>query len=414
MEAWADHPRVAAWQRRALVAGVVGAVACAVGAFLSPAQFFRSYLVAYLYWMGVALGCLGVGLLHNMTGGAWGRVIRAFLEAGMRTLPLVALFFVPVALGARHLYEWTHADVVAADELLQSKSAYLNLPAMLVRAVVYFALWIGFAAFSTRFAERAQSPSSAGAAATRRLKLSSAPGILIYVLTMTFASIDWAMSLDPHWFSTIYGVIFIVGQALSAFALAIVLLAALRDDEPLAGVVTQDHFHDLGNLLFAFVLLWAYVSLSQLLIIWSANLPEEIPWYLRRFYGGWQYVGFALVAFHFILPFFILLSRLAKRRSVILARVAIAILVMRYVDLYWMVAPEMYAVESEGTMLGARSQFHFHWLDVAAFAAIGGLWLALYMRGLRARPLLAAHEPTEEPVDAPHAIPASAGGSSHA
>lgn len=397
MEAWADHPRVASWQRRALIAGVAGAAVCAVGAFLSPAQFFRSYLVAYLYWMGVALGCLGVGLLHNLTGGAWGRVIRAFLEAGMRTLPLVALFFVPIAIGAGHLYEWTHTDVVAADELLRHKSAYLNLPAMLIRAALYFAIWIGFAVLSTRLSERAHSASGVGAAAAaRRLKLSSAPGILLYVLTMTFASIDWAMSLDPHWFSTIYGVIFIVGQALSGFALAIVLLAALRDDEPLAGAVTQDHFHDLGNLLFAFVLLWAYVSLSQLLIIWSANLPEEVPWYIRRFHGGWQYVGLALVAFHFVLPFFILLSRIAKRRSVILARVAVAILVMRYVDLYWMVGPELYSSAGSPDHGASPSRFHFHWLDVAAFAAIGGLWLALYMRHLRARPLLAAHEPETE------------------
>jgi hypothetical protein len=377
--------RLARWRRTALIAGVAGALVCLVGVFVQPAQFFRSYLIAFLYWLGIGLGCLGVGLLHNMTGGAWGRVIRSFLGAGMRTLPLLALLFVPIALGMGHLYEWSHPEVVAADELLQKKSAYLNVTAVIVRAAVYFAIWIGFALTVSRLTERARLSRGQDEQAVRRLKLLSAPGILLYVLTMTFASVDWAMSLDPHWFSTIYGVLFIVGQALSAFAFVIVLLAALRDEEPLAGVVREDHFHDLGNLLLAFLLLWAYVALSQLIIIWSGNLPEEIPWYIKRFGGGWQVVGLALAAFHFIAPFFVLLSRIAKRRAHVLARVALALLVMRAVDLFWIIAPEF-----------REDGIGVHWLDPAAFAAVGGVWLFFYFRQLAAHPLVAHVEEAGE------------------
>lgn len=369
---------IARWQRTAVIVGGAGAVLCAAGAFIDTTQFFRSYLVGYLYWLGIALGCLGVSLLHNMTGGAWGRVTSAFLGAGIRTLPLLALLFVPIALGMTRLYVWSDPSVVAADEILRHKSAYLNVPAALLRAAVYFAIWIGFGVVMSR---RAAASPAADAAAQRRTKLLSAPGILFYVLTMTFASIDWAMSLDPHWFSTIYGVLFIVGQALSAFGLLILMLAAFRDEPPYAGAVTQDHFHDLGNLLFAFVLLWAYAAISQLLIIWSANLPEEIPWYIKRFRGGWQFVGLGLVLFHFVVPFFILLSRVAKRRAVVIARVAAAILVVRYLDIFWIVAPEFH---EEGLRV--------HWLDFAAFAGIGGVWLAFYLRQLGARPLAIAHE----------------------
>jgi len=389
---------IARWQRTSLLVGAAGAVLCAAGAFIDTTQFFRSYLVGYLYWLGIALGCLGVTLLHNMTGGAWGRVTRSFLDAGMKTLPLAAILFIPVALGMSRLYVWSDPAVVAADDLLRHKSAYLNVPAALARAAAYFAIWIGFGLVMSRGA----SSSAEGAAAARRTKLLSAPGILFYVLTMTFASIDWAMSLDPHWFSTIYGVLFIVGQALSAFALLILMLAAFRDEPPFARAVTQDHFHDLGNLLFAFVLLWAYASISQLLIIWSANLPEEIPWYIKRFNGGWQFIGLGLVLFHFVIPFFILLSRIAKRRAVILARVAVAILVVRYLDIFWIVAPEFHEA-------GVR----IHWLDFAAFAAIGGVWLAFYLRQLGARPLAIATESGSEAAGA-HGGRAASAEASHA
>jgi hypothetical protein len=385
----AAHPRIATWQRMALLAGIAASLLSAVGAFLAPQQFFRSYLLGYLFWLGIALGCLGIALLHQLTGGAWGNVIRRFLESGTRTLPLLALLFVPIVFGLPHLYEWTHPEVVAADHVLQHKSAYLNVPFLLGRAAFYFAVWIGFAMLLNAWSARGAA--EPGGAIARRLKIASAPGILFYVLTMTFAAVDWVMSLDPHWFSTIFGVLFIVGQVLSAFAFVIALVARMRDAEPLASGVTSDHLHDLGNLLFAFLFLWAYISISQLLIIWSANLPEEIPWYLKRFNGGWEWVGYALVVFHFAVPFLILLNRRVKRAGRALAMTATAIIVMHFVDLFWIIVPEFHP-----------DAFRIHWLDVAAPVAVGGLWLALFFRQLAQRPLLAA-APEPAPAGGSHA-----------
>lgn len=377
------------WRRRAFMAGLAGAALAALGFLTSREQFFHSYLLAYLFWLGIALGCHGVVMLHNMTGGAWGVVVRRLLEAATRTLPLMALLFVPILLGLSHLYEWSRPEAVASDALLRHKSAYLNAPFVAVRAAFYFAVWIGISHILNRWSSSQDEPRAAENA--RRLKLLSAPGILLYVLTMTFASIDWVMSLDAHWFSTIYGVLFIVGQAMSAFAFAICVLVLLKDREPFAGIVSKVHFHDLGNLLFAFLMLWAYVSLSQLLIIWSGNLPEEIPWYMRRFHGGWEWVGYALVIFHFTVPFFLLLSRAVKQSARALARVSVAIIAMRLVDLFWMIAPEIHG-----------TGFHVHWLDLIMPVAIGGLWLAAYFRELGAGPLLAARD-LEPDVEEAHA-----------
>jgi hypothetical protein len=379
-----------AWPRRALAAGLAGAAACAIGFFLDREQFFRSYLLAFVFWIGIPLGCLGIAMLHNLTGGGWGSVVRRLGEAATRTLPLMALLFVPIALGAPHLYEWARPDAVAASAALQRKSAYLNVPFMVVRAAIAFAVWIAFArAVAAASAEQERAGASAlprdrasAAASAQRIKRLSAVGILLYVLTMTFAAIDWVMSLDPHWFSTIFGVILIVGQALSAFAFTICILALVADRPPLAGVVTKTDLHDLGNLMFAFLMLWAYVTISQLIIIWSANLPEEIPWYVRRFRGGWRAVGYALVVFHFAAPFVILLMRKAKRNIGRLAAVAAAILVMRFVDAFWTIVPEFH-----------REGFSVHWMDAAAAVAVGGVWLGAYLKNLAARPLLVANDP---------------------
>jgi hypothetical protein len=362
-----------------LVVGISAALLSVIGLLLSREQFFRSYLLAYLFWLGIALGCLGVSMLHNLTGGAWGMVIRRLLESATRTLPLLALLFLPILAGTRDLYEWSRPDAVAADALLRHKSAYLNVPFVIVRAALYFAVWL-LAAHGVNRWSRVQEERT-DPAIERKVKLLSAPGILLYVLTMTFASIDWVMSLDPRWFSTIYGVLFIVGQALSAFAFAICVVVLLRDRAPFAGIVSKVHLHDLGNLLFAFLMLWAYASLSQLLIIWSGNLPEEIPWYLRRFTGGWEWVGYALILFHFAVPFFLLLVRRMKRSAVALARVAASILVMRFVDLFWMVTPEFH-----------HDGIRLHWLDLAIPVALGGIWLAAYLRELGRQPLVATRD----------------------
>ena len=327
-------------------------------------------------------------MLHRLVGGAWGRAIQPWLEAAMRTLPVGALLFLPVALGIGSLFEWSHAEVVEADPLLQSKAAYLNVPFFLVRAAVYFAVWILFS--RVLLAQLPADPADGGdLEAQRRGQRWGAAGILAYVVTTTFASVDWAMSLEPHWFSTIYGVQFIVGQALSAFCLAIAAVAWLERSTGRQGPgpdgqnIDPSHLRDLGNLLLAFVMLWAYVAFSQYLIIWSGNLPEEATWYLSRTAGGWQAVALFLILFHFAVPFVILLGRRSKERARVIGRLALALLLLRTLDLAWMILPAFHDQDLAG-----------FWMLPVAFLAVGGLWAAVFFRALRLHPpALAPAEP---------------------
>jgi hypothetical protein len=379
---YAAPPVVALIQRRSLIIGLVAAAACAAGAFMDPAQFFRSYLAGYMLWIGISIGCLAILMLQHLSGGIWGFVIRRLLEAATRVFPLMALLFVPLLFGMRHLYPWADPARVAHDELLQHKALYLNQTAFLARAVFYFALWCGAAHLLSRWSlQQDQVPR---ASLRDRMQGFSAIGLLLYGLTVTFSSIDWVMSLDPHWYSTIYGMLFMAGGAVAGMSLVIAMASLLARHRPLSDVLAPEHFHDLGKLLLAFVMIWAYFSYSQFLIIWSGNLPEEITWYKVRLTGGWRTVGLALLLFHFVLPFLLLLSRDLKRQGRTLALVASAVLVMRYVDLYWLVAPSF--PENAG---GLR----FHWLDLAAPLAVGGLWLAEFLRQLKSRPLLARNDP---------------------
>ncbi len=367
-------------QGRSLIVGIVGLVLCLGGAFLRRDQFFQSYLFAYLFWIGIALGCLAIVMLHHVVGGAWGLVIRRLLESGAMTLPLMALLFVPLLLGMRDLYSWAHPEAVAGDEALQHKHLYLNPPFFAIRAAVYFAVWVGMAFFLNKWS--LQQDRTADASLARRLQLLSAPGLALYGLTVTFASIDWAMSLEPHWFSTIYGMVFMVGQALTSLAFVIAILGLLAKHTPLSDVLSPTHFHDLGNFLLMFVLLWVYIAFSQYLIIWSGNLTEEIPWYLHRTAGGWGWIALLLILFHFTLPFLLLLSHGIKRSVRTLSLVAVGIVFMHLVDQFWLVVPAF----SQG---GLR----IHWLDMAAPIGVGGIWMAAFVRQLKSRSLLPLHDP---------------------
>ena len=367
-------------QKPALIVGAVGAVLCLAGAVTSPEQFYRSYLVGFLFWAGISLGCFAVLLLHHIFGAAWGFVVQRMLEAGTRTFALLAVLFLPLLLGLHHLYEWTHADVVAGDPVLQAKSAYLNVGFFVGRAVFYFLAWMGIAALLNRWSQQLDQ----GGAPTlaERLKNSGPPGLLVYGLTVTFATVDWVMSLDPHWYSTMFALIFIAGQVLSTLAFVVLAMRLLGEHQPLADVLRPAHLHDLGNLMLAFTMIWAYVSFSQFLIIWSGNLPETITWYKDRSEGGWQWVALGLILFGFALPFAILLSRFVKRRARLLAIVAGLVLLMRWVELLWVVQPTF-----------RPGEIGFHWLDLVAPLAIGGLWLWFYARQLKSRPLLPQLDP---------------------
>jgi hypothetical protein len=385
-----DLPPLARLQQRALIVGLVGLAAGAVGAFVNADQFYRSWLIGFLFCLGLALGSLALLMVQYLSGGQWGLVSRRVFEAATRTLPLVTLFFVPILFGLRPIFLWARPEAVQADHILQAKSAYLNVPFFIGRAVVYFALWL-FCMFLLNKWSDAQDRGEAAVTApdTVRFRRVSAPGLLFLVVTVTFASIDWLMSIDPHWFSTIFGLLTVVGQGLSALAFTIAVLALIAPTGAFAGRLTPRHFHDLGKLMLAFVMLWAYLSFSQFLIIWSGNLPEEIPWYVDRVRGGWGALAILLVLGHFALPFLLLLSRDLKRHSGLLANVAIFVIVMRLVDLIWLVAPTF----SHAAEPGARFGLMPHWMDVVIPIGLAGVWVFLFARQLRSRSLLPTNDP---------------------
>jgi hypothetical protein len=379
----ADIPELAGHQRRLLIAGGLGAVVSLAGLFFDVTQFLQSYLMAYMLCLGVTLGSLALGMVHQLSGGAWGVVIRRPIGAAARVLPVMTLLFLPIAFGMNHLYVWTNADLVARDEALRHKHLYLNTPFFLVRAAVYFIVWNGLSYFLNAWSleqDRTAEPRLA-----RRMQLLSGGGLVAYGLTITFASFDWLMSLEPHWFSTIYGVLIVGGQGLSSLAFLIAVLVWLSRRPPLNRIVAPAHFHDLGNLMLAFVMLWAYFAFSQYLIIWSGNLPVEISWYLHRLQTGWRAVGLTLILFHFSAPFVVLLSRRAKREPDLLVRIAIGVLMVRLIDLFWLIAPEFH-----------RTGISVSWLDVVLPLTLGSIWLACFVRQLRGRPLLPVHDPEFE------------------
>jgi hypothetical protein len=368
-------------QRLGMGAALVGVVLAIVGFALSGQQrFFQAYLVAYTFVFGVVLGSMALLMVQHLSGGAWGVVIRRPLEAAVRTMPIMAVLFIPILLGMGDLYHWTHADVVANDQIIREKAAYLNTPFFIARQVFYFAIWLGTGALLTRWS--AEQDRTGDPALIRKFSILSGGGLVVYSLTVTFAMIDWTMSVNPHWFSTMWGPLYMVGQGLSAMSFAIVILIMLSQMAPLNRVVTSHHLHDLGKLLFAFLMLWAYLSFSQFLIIWSANVVEEIPHYLIRWDGGYQYVSAFMILLHFALPYALLLSRDLKRDRRRLRIIATWILAARVVDYYWHVAPEFH---TEGLSVSL--------LDFALPIALGGVFIALFAVNLKARSLLPVNDP---------------------
>lgn len=380
--------------KRALLIGSIAALLSAAGLFLDRTQFFRSYLIAWLFWMGIAMGGFATMMLHHMSSGAWGLMIRRIFEAGVRTLPSLAALFLPILFGMEELFPWARAEA-AADPVLRVKTWYLNSEFFTFRAFLYFAIWGGFGWALLRLSKRQDE--TGDPALFRKMQSFAGPGLGIYGLTATFASVDWLMSLDPHWYSSLFGVYFIGGQAVAAMAFVILMVAFLARHEPMKDVFRSQHYHDYGNLLFAFVLLWSYFGLSQFLIVWMGNLPEETVWYLHRQQHGWIWVSLALVIFHFAVPFALLLSRKRKRNIHALAKVAILLLVMHWIDLFWQAGPAF----SDHPGSGSSGHPIPHWLDFTTLAAIGGLWFAAFTSELRKRSLLPVGEPhLEEALDA--------------
>lgn len=366
-----------------LIVGLFGLGLCLVGAWFSPLQFFQAYLVAYLFWLGIALGCIGIVMLHHLVGGRWGFVIRRMLESGGMTLWLMLVLFVPILFGMREIYHWARpGGLVHAGAF---KIRYLSITFFLVRAALYFIVWIALAFCLNRWSM--QQDVAPDPRLTSRLQAMSGPGLAVLFLTASFAMIDWVMSIEARWYSTIFGAMVVTGQALATLAFVTLVASAFADRPPLSSQALPSQFQDLGNLLLAFVMLWTYMAFSQFLIIWCGNLVEEIPWYLQRTRGGWQYVALVLILFNFFLPFFALLFRDLKRSTRGLRTIASVILVMQLLYTFWIIAP---------APVFARPHLGLHWIDLTAVIGVGGLWLAFFFWQLRGKPLIPLHDPRLE------------------
>ncbi len=381
----APPPIVKTIGQRSLVVGVVFGIISAILAFTRPDEFYRAYLLGFMCWLGVALGSMAIIMIRHLTGGGWGVVIRRLQGAAMRTLPLLAFLFIPVILGMHRLYIWAQpldqvADKHLHEHLQDITKTYLTTNGFIIRAIFYFAIWNLLSFLLSKWSKEGDSPSARDN--TQRFKAVAGPGLILYGFTISFAAIDWVMSLDPSWISTIFGLIILIGEVLSAMCFAVVVERILFNYKPMSEMLKPDFVHDHGKWMLAFTMVWAYFSFSQWLIIWAGNLPSEITFYLKRLNGGWGWVALILPVFHFAVPFAILLSRPLKRDIRKLVWVAIWLILMRYVDLFWIIEPNF------------SQTFKLTIADVVVPIAIGGIWLAYFFYNLGSLPLLPIYDPT--------------------
>lgn len=370
------------WQFNSLVVGVLGTIGAIIGWIIEADNFFRAFLFAYLWCLGLTLGCMAILMVYHLTGGAWGTVARRILEAGTRTLPMMAVLFIVIVIGMHHLYPWARAEEVAADKDLQRVAhSYLSRGLFIFRAVLYFLIW-GILIYSLDKISRRQDRAPTVSFDTR-LRGISGPGEVLYAFTLTFAVVDWVMSITPPWTSTIYGLLFMAGQGILALSFVVIIGSLLMPYKPMNEVWRPDRFLDHGKLLMAFVMLWGWFTLSQWLIIWSGNLPEEIAWYLDRTRGGWQHWAAFMVIVEFFIPFALLLSRELKSNWRTLRWIALWLVAARYIDLYFIIMPGFE---------GRKAHFHYSWLDFVVPMGMAGLWLAYFFWNLKQRPLLALYD----------------------
>ena len=351
--------RLATVQRLGLILFAAGFVVTAIGLFFAPARIFPSYLMGFLFWMGLTLGCFPVLMIYHLVGGTWGVPLRKFLEAGISTLPLMAALLVPLIFGLSHLYQWARPASMTADPILQCKEIYLNFPGFLLRMIIFFAVWGVLAMLLLRWS-RPESNRNDPASVIALRKISG-PGLAFFGLATSFAYVDLVMALEPDWYSSIFPVIILMGQILAALAFAIIMSSATGSNQP----VTLEQSNQLGDLLLAFVMLWAYMSFAQIIIIYAGNLPHEILWYLHRMRGGWLIVSWMLALFAFAVPFFLLLFRQVKRSPAWLSRLAAGLLVVQAICVFWYVAPSF------------RPTIFVDWIDPFSFLGVGGAWIAV-------------------------------------
>jgi len=397
--------------RLALLAAGGAAVLMLVGLII-PSQrssFFRAYLTAYMLWLGISLGCMALIMLHHMVGGGWGMLVRRVGEAAFSRLPLMALLFLPILLGRHFLFPWANAAQVGMDPILQNKALYLNTKFWLLRIVVYFAIWIVISTLLRTWSH--EQDAGTNVRATQRMTSLSAPGLLLFFLTVTFTAVDLIMSREPHWYSTVIGLLVAVGMGLSGLTFMVTMLALIVQEElivhqphvrdllttdakPFSNFVSPARLNDLGNLMLTLVILWAYMALAQFIVTWMGNTSEDIPWYTQRGMdalrpNAWRWYGLALVVCHFFVPFFLLLIKNNKRRLTVLGTLAVVVLVLRHLDMIWLFAPTVTGPEGPESAVGGWAS----WMDVLAPIAIGGVWFNGFVHALESYPLIPPHDP---------------------
>lgn len=390
------------YQARALVVFGLGTIALIIGAFVGANaldHFFRAYLAGFVLWTGASLGCMALLMVNHLSAGKWGLIIRRILEAGCAQFPLLFILWLPIGLGMNHLFPWTHPryDMLPwdAQRIINNKAwVYLNPTFFWLRWPFYFFMWWWFSSTLRKWSiQRDEDPTKWDY--QRHLENRSGVGLVMYALTMTFAIIDWVMSLDATWFSTIYGLIFLSGQGMMALAISIMTVLLLSGEEPMRSMLRKTELHDLGKLMLAFVMLYAYTSFSQWLIIWSGNLPQEINWYMNRLAGGWMNYSRFLILVEFAIPFALLLSRRLKKQPGFMVPFCVGIIVVRMLDIYWEVEP---------SFLSHENQWSFNWMYLASTCAIGGLWAFFFIRSLKSRPILVSYDlQLEELLEPEHA-----------
>jgi hypothetical protein len=371
------------FKQPALILGIAGVIATIAGYFVDHSQFFFSYLTAYVFWLTMSLGALFFIMIHHLTGADWSIVLRRILETLTMTFPVMAILFIPILFGLYDLYHWSHEDAVLADPILQKKSAYLNPVFFTIRVVIYFTIWILLARglYKTSLSQDAgHQPEH-----TVKMRKISAPGMVLFALSITFAAFDWLMSLDAHWYSTIFGVYVFGGSLLAILTFLVIFANLLRKKGKLAETITVEHFHDLGKFLFAFTIFWGYIGFSQYFLIWYANIPEETIWYLHRWEGSWKIITMTIVFGHFLIPFLALMPRFMKRNLTMLTIIAVWILMMHWIDIFWLVMPSFH-----------HHGAHFSWMDLTATLGIGGIYLWYFLQKYYKHPLVPIGDPRLE------------------
>lgn len=371
------------WQKRALIVGCVFAVPSILGWIFDYEQFYRSYLLGYMFCFELTVGSLALLMLYHLTGGAWGTVIRRVMEAAMQNIWLMLFLFAPIIIGVRQLYPWSRPEELASSEHLRFIAhQYLRLGLWIPRAALYFIVFIALNWVLLAISRRQDREPEAQVGPT--LRAISGPGEVVYLFVTLFLYTDWIMSITPDWMSMIYGLIFNAGHGLAAVSFAVIIAGLLVKHPPMRAVVQPDQFLDLGKIMLTFVMVWGWWTYAQWIIFWSGNKPDQVSWYLTRTRGGWEYYGFALILVAFCIPFALLLSRSLKRNPRTLAALACVTLLARYMDDFWFIAP---------SFPNHSGDFHYSYLDAVIPISLVAFWLALFFQHLKSRPLLALQDP---------------------